>query len=114
MGLINYYRTHIPRVAELPAPLYNLVKKGARFKWTAEHDHSFNKLKELCAEGIALHPFQPNLPIAIYTDASLVACGGVLLQDNKPVEFYSKTFSPTEQRYPTGIEKLMILFAWRD
>jgi hypothetical protein len=37
----------------------------------------------------------------LYTDASCVAAGAVLLQDGQPVEFFSRKFSPTEQRYST-------------
>ena len=27
LGLINYYRAHIPKLAEIAAPLYNLLNK---------------------------------------------------------------------------------------
>ena len=41
----------------------------------------------------------PGSNFDLYTDASEVACGAALLQDDKPVEFYSHRLSPVEQRY---------------
>jgi hypothetical protein len=45
IGMINYYKDHIPHRSNLLTPLTTLTKKGARFKWTAECQHSFNELK---------------------------------------------------------------------
>ena len=48
---------------------------------------------------IVLTPVQPGTNFDLYTDASGVACGAALLQNDKPIEYYSKKFSPIEQKY---------------
>ena len=101
LGLVNYYRTHIPRLAELAASLYDLCQKRRKFEWTEEHDKSFYTIIEHYQQRLQLSPLKPKGQLELYTDASDVACGAVLLQDGKPVEFYSKKFTPTEQRYGT-------------
>jgi hypothetical protein len=76
-----------------------LLKSGKKFKWTDEHDTSFRSLKEKCAERLTLTPIQSGVPFELYTDASSVACGAALLQGDKIIEFFSRKFTPTEQRY---------------
>ena len=99
LGMVNYYRTHIPNLAELAAPLYDLCQKSRSFEWLPEHDESFCAIIDLYQKRLSLAPLKPKGQLEVYTDASDVACGAVLLQDKRPIEFYSKKFSPAEQRY---------------
>ncbi len=52
-------------------------------------------------------------PFVVYTDASAVAAGAVLLQDQgvglQPVAYYSRKFSGAETRYPVYEQELMAL-----
>ena len=100
LGALQYYRSHIPGLAFIASPLYDLTKgKGRKFIWTDECQHAFESLKELIGDRCPLAPLKPDGDYALYTDASGLACGAVLTQDGNVVEFYSKTFSPVEQRY---------------
>ena len=99
MGTINYYRNHVPALAEHAAPLYELLKKNKRFSWTNVEQEAFDMLKHLCQERIHLTPLRDEGEIELFTDASEVACGAALLQDGKVVEFYSRRFSDVETRY---------------
>jgi hypothetical protein len=45
IGMINYYKDHIPHRSNLLTPLTALTKKGVRFKWMDDCQHSFNELK---------------------------------------------------------------------
>ena len=99
LGTVNYYRTHIPNLASLAAPLYDLVQKGTKFYWGPEHERSYYQILDVYQQRLVLSPLRPKGELELYTDASDVACGSVLLQDKKPIEYFSKKFSPTEQRY---------------
>ena len=101
LGTVNYYRSHIPSLAQLATPLYRLLKNGIKFQWTQDCQESFQQLKTLLSERMILVPFTGKGQLELYTDASSVACGAALLQDKEPVEFFSKKFSPAEQRYST-------------
>ena len=101
LGAVNFYRSHIPDLATLAAPLYDLLRKGARFNWTPTCQRSFHLLCHTLSSRITLVPFRDTGDIVLQTDASSVALGAVLLQDGKPVEFYSRKLSNVEQRYPT-------------
>ena len=56
-----------------------------------------------------LVPYKEDGALHLYTDASEVAAGAVLLQNGEPLEFYSKRFSPTEQRYTTNEREAFVL-----
>ena len=49
--------------------------------------------------GITLAPIDPDEPYDLYTDASGVAIGACLMQNGRPVNFYSKKLAETAQRY---------------
>jgi hypothetical protein len=55
IGMINYYKDYIPCCSDLLTPLtYCTYKKGARFKWTDDCQHSFDELKCLLAKQMVL------------------------------------------------------------
>ena len=101
MGIVNYYREHMPHMAEFGTKMYDLVKKYVKFRWTPEHQKEFEVLKKMCQERLLLVPFRVGTPAEVYTDASCVACGAVLIQDHKLVQCFSKSFNPTQQHYST-------------
>ena len=46
LGLANFYRRHIPRMAELSRPLTNLTRKDLKeFVWTQECEEAFEAIK---------------------------------------------------------------------
>ena len=101
MGIVNYYRNHMAGLAHVAAPLYELINKGVRFKWEERHQKAFDAVKEKIRKRIKLVPFRKDGEHVLYTDASQVAAGAVLMQDNEPVAYFSRRFTPTEQRYDT-------------
>jgi hypothetical protein len=49
-------------------------------------------------------------PFEIYTDASSMQLGAVITQDNRPIAFFSRILSETQQKYSvTEIELLAIV-----
>jgi hypothetical protein len=80
IGMINYYKDHIPHRSDLLTPLTTLTKKGARFKWTDDCQHSFDELKNLLAKQTVLTYPDFTIPFEIYTDTSNRQIGSVIQQ----------------------------------
>jgi hypothetical protein len=80
IGMINYYKDHIPCHSDLLTPLTALTKKGARFKWTDECQHNFDELKRRLAKQTVLAYPDFTIPFEIYTDASNKQIGSVIQQ----------------------------------
>jgi hypothetical protein len=99
IGMINYYKDHIPRRSDLFTPLTTLTKKGARFKWTDDCQHSFDKLKCLLAKQMVLAYPDFAIPFEIYTDASNKQIGSVIQQNGRPLAFYSRKLTNAQTRY---------------
>ena len=98
-----------PRRSHILAPLTNLTGKGT-FVWTAIHQQAFDAMKALMVEDVLLRYPDHNLPFHICTDASDYQLGSVILQQNIPVAFYSRKFSPSQQNYTTIEKELLSVF----
>jgi hypothetical protein len=54
-------------------------------------------------------------PFEIYTDASSMQLGAVITQDNRPIVFFSRKLSETQQKYSvTETELLAIVEALKE
>ncbi len=103
LGLVTYYSKFIPNFSNKTAPLRRLLRQNAKFKWTAECEASFLKLKtEICSERV-LTPFNPELPIILTTDAGPSGIAAVLSHqienEERPVAFASRSLTSSEQNY---------------
>ena len=117
LGLAGYYRRFVKGFFIIGSPLTNLLRKGIKFQWTDKCQNSFEQLKGMLVEAPVLT--QPTLrkEYTLYSDASCIGLGRVLMQDGKVVAYASKKLKPHEQNYPThDLELVVVLFAlkiWR-
>ena len=116
LGIVNYYGKFIAGLANICAPLNELLRKATIWRWTKECEDSFNKLKqELSSAGVLCH-YDPSEQISLACDASAQGLGAVLYHhfkdgSERPISFASRTLSKAEQNY-SQIEKeaLSIIF----
>ena len=112
LGMINYLSRFIHNLSNEATELRYLEKKGIQWNWTSKHDESFQNLKNIIANVNTLKYFDPSTDIKIQCDASDYGLGAVLLQEDQPVQYASRTLNSTEKKYaPIEKEALGILFA---
>ena len=117
LGLVGYYRDHIPAFAEISAPLTDLLKKGKaeHIQCSKAQERAYSLLKEYLLQEPVLKLPDLSKPFVLRTDASGVGVAAVLLQENDgklyPVGYASKKFNLTEARYPI-IEKECLVVVW--
>lgn len=103
LGKINFYREYIPNSSIILEPLHNLLRKHQKFIWSTDCQEAFEKIKQLLCSQPILEIFDQDLPINIYTDASLEGIGAVLKQTQpdgkeKPVAYFSKKLNEVQKR----------------
>ncbi|CAA0806544.1 Uncharacterized mitochondrial protein AtMg00860, partial [Striga hermonthica] len=101
LGLEGYYRRFIEGFSKIAQPLTNLTKKVVRFDWSPQCEESFQELKRRLSTAPVLSIADPTLEFTIYSDASKMGLGCVLMQQGKVVAYASRQLKPHEQNYPT-------------
>lgn len=81
IALASYYRRFVKDFAEIAKPLHNLIKKDSRFKWTPEHQQTFDALKQALTSPPVLAFPDYDKPFILHTDASDHSIGAILSQD---------------------------------
>ena len=109
LGMAGYYRKFCPNFSNITEPLTQLLKKSVKFVWSEQCQKSFDKLKVILKSAPVLSAPDFNIPFKLAVDASDVAAGSVLLQEDcqgidHPVCYFSRKFNSCQRNYST-IEK---------
>ena len=99
LGLCNYDARFVSNYAKYTSPLYQMTRQNEKLCWTEYTVDCFNKLKQSFTTDVCLLVPNDTDPFHVQTDASDVAVSGVLLQNGRPVEFFSRKLKPSEVRY---------------
>jgi hypothetical protein len=101
-GLEIFYRKFIRNFSCICTPiLYTMKKKHKYFNWTEEVEKRFRVLKEkITGQPILVLP-DFGKTFQVRCDASGVAIGAVLSQDNKPIAYFSEKLNETKKTYST-------------
>lgn len=104
VSLASYFRRFIRGFSIIAKPLYDLVRKGAQFKFgTAEYE-AFETLKTHLSSKPILAIYSPKAETELHCDASASGFGAILLQkqDNsafRPISYFSQRTTPAESKY---------------
>ncbi|NXF28480.1 POL3 protein, partial [Rhodinocichla rosea] len=56
LGLVGFWRMHIPGYSQLVGPLYRVTRKKNDFEWGPEQQQAFEQIKQEIARAVALGP----------------------------------------------------------
>ena len=117
LGLAGYYRKFIQDFFKIATPITQLTKKGAPFTWSVQCQQAFELLKRKLMTAPVLVIPSSDRQFVVYTDASLMGLGGVLMQVQRVVAYASRQLRIHERNYPThDLELDAVVFAlkiWR-
>ena len=123
LGLVNFYRRHLPNLAAITRPLTALTRKDKEtgttvpFVWDEPCELAFQEVKRLLVSAPLLHPPDMTKPFYLWTDASEKGFGALLEQEDSdgsryPVAYASRQTNPAEAKYaPTELEVAALVYA---
>jgi hypothetical protein len=123
LGMVQYYRDMWARHSEMLAPPTDLVgecsetkttrmnkTKKKPWRWDPIHQQAFDNVKAAIAKETVLVYPDFSKPFEIYMDACSTQLGAIITQDNRPIAFFSRKLSETQQKYSvTEVELLAIV-----
>jgi hypothetical protein len=125
LGLANYFRRYIHDFSKHAAPLLNLTKGNiskrksvyVKIAWNNECQVGFEYLKTALVWANTLKIPDFSKPFQLIIDASDIAFGGILLQENHAIAYESRILNSDEMNYHTTDKDLLAvvhaLKVWR-
>ena len=92
--------------SSIASPLTELIKKDVPFVWGEEQEKSFQDLKLMLSSAPFLQLPNFDKAFEIECDASNVGIGGVLMQEGKPLAFFSEKLKGATFKYSTYDKEL--------
>jgi len=114
LGLANFYRRFVKNYSKIAAPLTALLKKNAKFVWSAAAQEAFEELKSRLMSGPILRHYDHTKACVIEPDASDYALGAICSQYGEdgllhPVAYYSRKLLPAEMNYQIYDKELLAI-----
>ena len=123
LGMVNFYRRHVPNMAVKARPLTALTRKDkatvkpVAFEWSSECEQAFIELKQFLSSAHLLHPPDLSKEFFLWTDACELGFGALLEQigddgESYPIAYASRQTNPAERKYaPTELEVAAFVYA---
>ena len=101
--MVQYYRDTWPRQSHTLAPLTDADSgpEGKKVLWNDALESYFKELKRMVsAETLLSYPYW-KLQFTVHTDAYDRQLGDVIIQNNKPIDFFSVILNKPQRNYTT-------------
>jgi hypothetical protein len=112
-GCINYYRDMWPSCAHILKLLtdHSGLKKRASIKWTDEMQKVFDKMCLLMAADALAAYLDRDKRFDVYTDVFDFQLGTCIIQEGRPVAYFSQKLTKSQQNYTTMEKKMLSIVA---
>ncbi|GAB0186047.1 hypothetical protein GRJ2_001070000 [Grus japonensis] len=116
LGIVGFWRMHIPNYSLIVSPLYQVTWKKNDFKWGPEQQQAFEQIKQEIVHAVALGPVRagPDVKNVLYTTARENGPTWSLWQkapgetQGRPLGFWSRgseaSYTPTEKEILAAYE----------
>ena len=112
LSLAGYYRRFVKGFFVIASSLTKLLRKGVKFELDDKCHSSFEQLKKILVEAQVLTQPTSGREYALYSNASKIGLGCVLMQDRKVVAYSSRQMKAHEKNYPKhDLELAAVVFA---
>ena len=90
-----------PHCSEVLVLLSHLTSKKVPFKWTDIEQKAFDEMLKIIGKHVLLSYPNINKKLDIYTNTSHTQLGAVIMQEGKPIAFYSQKLNWAQTHYTT-------------
>jgi hypothetical protein len=113
LGMCVYLQRYHAMYAQIVAPLYLLLKKHIRCKWTDIQTKAFEQTKLLFLEGVLFHPILGER-FFMETDSSSYGLGALIYQlgpegERRLISCASRTLKSAERNYSVSEQELLAI-----
>jgi hypothetical protein len=108
-GLAGFYRSFVKDFSTLAAPLNELTKKGIAFDCKEQQENTFEELKRHLTEAPLLVLPDFTKTFEVECDARGIGIVGVLMQDAKPIAYFSEKLGGAQLNYSVYDKELYAL-----
>jgi hypothetical protein len=109
LALAGFYWCFVRDFSNIDAPLNDLLKKGVSLNWGAAQDQAFYTLINKLTHAPLLPLLDFGKTFELECDASGIGIGGILLQEGKPIAYFSEKLNGPSLNYSTYDKELYAL-----